>query len=313
MTNNGLESASDVLFINQLLNNLPTSVVTNIVSNFPEVFEDADSIEDVISRLPASVLIEIQNNYPEVVEKSKLLKEAIENIPATAESKISITEEIKKDPMSLLDRVFGKNKTDMTATAVITSQVNGFDSFKDFYSMWTSMTGRGNGASGASGASANGRSIDPYGIATVDEIPSLARAKSSSGTSGGSGGTGFNATVNVTVNGLDDIRQLQDVMNNLVVKDVNATISISTAVAAKNLSGLIARINQTRGALNSLSSKNVVVNTSLSAKNLSGLIVRVNQYKTAIDSSTSRTVDIHTVNICCVYREIYIGHRFNCR
>ena len=313
MTNNGLESASDVMFINQLLNNLPTSVVTNIVSNFPDVFKDANSIEDVINNLPASVLMEIKNNYPEVVEKSKLLQEAIDNIPATKESKVSVVEEIKKDPMSLLDRLFGRNKTDMTATAVINSQVNGLDSLKDFNSVWSSITGKGNGASGASGASANGRSIDPYGIATVDEIPSLARAKSSSGISGGSSGTGFNATVNVTVNGLDDIRQLQDTMNNLVVKDVNATISISTALAAQNLSGLITRINQTKGALNSLSSKNVVVNTSLSAKNLSGLIVRVNQYKAAIDSSTSRTIDIHTVNICCVYREIYIGHRFNCR
>lgn len=291
MSNNGLESASDVILINQLLNNLPTSVVTNIVTNFPEVFSNAESIKDVINNLPSSVLMEIKNNYPEVVEKSKILKDAIENIPATKESKISVKEEIKKDPMSLLDRLFGKNKTDMTATAVINSQVNGLDALKDFNSIWSSITGKGNGASGASGKS--GRSIDTYDINPLaDDISSLARATNQTSTS--SGGSGFNATINVSVNGLDAIQQLQDVMNNLVLNDISATITISTSVAAQNLSGLIVRINQTKEALGNLSSKNVNINTAQSAKNLSGLITRVNEYKAAADSAKTATFNAET-------------------
>lgn len=112
---------------------------------------------------------------------------------------------------------------------------------------------------------------------------------------------------------IDNLKLAVNNLSNQFMQIPSTTITLNTALAAQNLSGLITRINQTKGALGSLSSKNVVVNTSLSAKNLSGLIVRVNQYKAAIDSSTSRTIDIHTVNICCVYREIYIGHRFNCR
>ena len=292
MTNNGLESASDVLYIDNLLNNLPTSIVTNIVSNFPDVFKDAKSMEDVINNLPASVLLEIKSNYPEAVEKSKLLQDAIDKIPNTKESKISVTEEIKKDPMSLLDRLFGRNKSDMTATAVINSQVNGLDSLKDFDSIWSSITGKGNGASGAGSSSNKKRSVDAYDIATVEEMSNLARSGNNSVS--GSGGSGFNATVNVTVNGIEDIRQLQEVMNNLVINDISATVTVNTSLAANNLSGLIVRINQVKASLGSLSSKNVAVNTAQSAKNLSGLITRVNQYKSAIDSALSKTVDIHT-------------------
>ena len=183
----------------------------------------------------------------------------------------------------------------MTATAVVNSQVNGLDSLKDFESTWNGIVGRGNGASGASGASANGgRSINPYEVSMVDEIPNLTRAKSSSGSSGGGSTTGFNATVNVVVNGMEALKELQNIMNNFTLKDIQATVSVNTAQAAKNMSGLIQRINQTKTALNTLSAKNIAINTAQAAKNLSGLIVRVNQYKSAIDKVLTRTTTIHT-------------------
>ena len=291
MTNNGMETLTQIQLVDLMLKGLPEEIVANILTNFPSVVTDAETIEQVISNLPASVLMEIKNNYPEVVEKSKLLQEAIDNIPATKESKISVTEEIKKDPMSLLDRLFGKDKTDMTATAVINSQVNNLDALKEFNGIWSSITGKGSGGSSSGGGSP--RSIDEYSVNPItDEVSKATRAAKN--TTSVAGGSGFNATVNVTVNGVDELQRLQELLTNFTINDINATVSVHTSVAAQNLSGLIVRINQTKTSLNTLSSKNVTINTAQSAKNLSGLIVRVNQYKSAIDGVGDKTTNVHT-------------------
>ena len=291
MTNNGMETLTQIQLVDLMLKGLPEEIVTNILTNFPNVVTDAENIDQVISNLPASILMEIKNNYPEVVEKSKLLQEAIDNIPATKESTISVKEEIKKDPMSLLDRLFGKNKTDMTATAVIDNQINNLDGLKEFNGIWTGLWGKGSGGSSSGGGSS--RTIDEYSVNPItDEVSKVTRAAKN--TTSASGGSGFNATINVTVNGMEDIQRLQDLLNNFTINDINATISVHTSVAAQNLSGLIVRINQAKTSLNTLSAKNVDINTAQSAKNLSGLIVRVQQYNAAIDGATTKTVSVET-------------------
>ncbi|MGL5328598.1 MAG: hypothetical protein ACRDD7_04960, partial [Peptostreptococcaceae bacterium] len=83
-------------------------------------------------------------------------------------------------------------------------------------------------------------------------------------------------------------------LDRFTLSDIKATVSINTASSAKNLSGLITRINQTKAALGGLQSKNVNVNTASSAKNLTGLTTRVNQYKTAISSVKDKNVVINT-------------------
>ena len=74
----------------------------------------------------------------------------------------------------------------------------------------------------------------------------------------------------------------------------STTVTIHTALAAQNISGLLVRIGQVKTAIDGIKGKTIQIATSLAAKNLSGLITRVNQYRDAINNTPDKTANIHT-------------------
>ena len=75
----------------------------------------------------------------------------------------------------------------------------------------------------------------------------------------------------------------------------STTVTLNTAVAAKNISGLLVRIEQAKKAIGGLQGKTINIITARSAQNLSGLITRVNQYRDAINNTPDKTANVHTV------------------
>ena len=72
------------------------------------------------------------------------------------------------------------------------------------------------------------------------------------------------------------------------------TIQIATSLAAKNLSGLLTRVNQYRDAINNTPDKTTNIHTSLSAKNLSGLIAKIGSYNNT--KISEKTVKVNASN-----------------
>lgn len=293
MSTNGLETLSDIINVQNMLELLPTDVVMNIVSNFPDVISGAGNVQEIINSLPSSVLLEIQSNYPEVVEKSKLLQDAIDKIPASKESVVSVKEEVSKSPNSIFDRLFGKGKDTMTATAVINAQVNNLQALEETENIINRLTGGRSGGSGGGSSSGRSKSIDTQSIEPLNDFNPMSRAAKSSG--GSSGGGGHSVTINVDVNGEEELQTLQSTLDKFTIGDVKATITINTATAAQNLSGLLVRIEQVKSAISTMQGKTINIITARSAMNLSGLIVRVNQYKSAINGVSDKTINVHTV------------------
>ncbi|MGL4801855.1 MAG: hypothetical protein ACRC18_06290, partial [Cetobacterium sp.] len=143
MSTNGTETLADIININNMLGVLPQNIVMDILTNFPEVIQGAGSVEEIISSLPPSVLMEIQSNYPEVVEGSKAIQDAINNIPATKESTVSVKEEVQKNPSGIFDKLFGKNKSNLNATATVTTQVNNAKALTDVEDKIKRLTANG--------------------------------------------------------------------------------------------------------------------------------------------------------------------------
>lgn len=105
----------------------------------------------------------------------------------------------------------------------------------------------------------------------------------------------IDATTEQAVSALGELENALKNLSNLMTSTTLSTkVSIETAQGAKNLSGLITRIEQAKNAIKSLKSTNVNVNTAQSAKNLSGLIARVKQYTSAINSVLSKNININT-------------------
>lgn len=105
----------------------------------------------------------------------------------------------------------------------------------------------------------------------------------------------IDATTEQAVSALGELENALKNLSNLMTSTTLSTkVSIETAQGAKNLSGLITRIEQAKNVIKSLKSTNVNVNTAQSAKNLSGLIARVKQYTSAINSVLSKNININT-------------------
>ena len=100
-----------------------------------------------------------------------------------------------------------------------------------------------------------------------------------------------------TTNAIAQIDNLKLAVNNLSnqFREIpTTTVTIHTALAAQNISGLLVRISQVKTAIEGIKGKTIQIATALAAKNLSGLITRVNQYRDAINNTPDKTCNIHT-------------------
>lgn len=100
-----------------------------------------------------------------------------------------------------------------------------------------------------------------------------------------------------TADAIAQIENLKLAVNNLsnqFMQMPSTTVTIHTALAAQNISGLLVRIGQVKTAIDGIKGKTIQIATSLAAKNLSGLITRVNQYRDAINNTPDKTANVHT-------------------
>lgn len=104
----------------------------------------------------------------------------------------------------------------------------------------------------------------------------------------------FKANLGDSIQQIDNLKLAVNNLSNQFMQIPSTTVTLNTAVAAKNISGLLVRIEQAKKAIGGLQGKTINIITALAAQNLSGLIVRVNQYRDAIKNTPDKTANVHT-------------------
>ena len=104
----------------------------------------------------------------------------------------------------------------------------------------------------------------------------------------------FKSDTTDAINQIDNLKLAVNNLSNQFMQIPSTTVTIHTALAAQNISGLLVRISQVKTAIDGIKGKTIQIATSLAAKNLSGLITRVNQYRDAINNTPDKTANIHT-------------------
>ena len=104
----------------------------------------------------------------------------------------------------------------------------------------------------------------------------------------------FKANLGDSIQQIDNLKLAVNNLSNQFMQMPSTTVTIHTALAAQNISGLLVRIGQVKTAIDGIKGKTIQIATSLAAKNLSGLITRVNQYRDAINNTPDKTANIHT-------------------
>lgn len=104
----------------------------------------------------------------------------------------------------------------------------------------------------------------------------------------------FKANLGDSIQQIDNLKLAVNNLSNQFMQIPSTTVTLNTAVAAKNISGLLVRIEQAKKAIGGLQGKTINIITARSAQNLSGLITRVNQYRDAINNTPDKTTNIHT-------------------
>lgn len=104
----------------------------------------------------------------------------------------------------------------------------------------------------------------------------------------------FKANLGDSIQQIDNLKLAVNNLSNQFMQMPSTTVTIHTALAAQNISGLLVRIGQVKTAIGGIKGKTIQIATAQSAKNLSGLITRVNQYRDAINNTPDKTTNIHT-------------------
>ena len=104
----------------------------------------------------------------------------------------------------------------------------------------------------------------------------------------------FKSDTTDAINQIDNLKLAVNNLSNQFREIPSTTITLNTALAAQNISGLLVRISQVKAAIEGIKGKTIQIATAQSAKNLSGLITRVNQYRDAINNTPDKTVGIST-------------------
>ena len=104
----------------------------------------------------------------------------------------------------------------------------------------------------------------------------------------------FKSDTTDAINQIDNLKLAVNNLSNQFMQMPSTTVTIHTALAAQNISGLLVRIGQVKTAIDGIKGKTIQIATAQSAKNLSGLITRVNQYRDAINNTPDKTTNIHT-------------------
>ena len=105
----------------------------------------------------------------------------------------------------------------------------------------------------------------------------------------------FKSDTTDAINQIDNLKLAVNNLSNQFMQMPSTTVTIHTALAAQNISGLLVRIGQVKTAIDGIKGKTIQIATEQSAKNLSGLITRVNQYRDAINNTPDKTTNVHTV------------------
>ena len=104
----------------------------------------------------------------------------------------------------------------------------------------------------------------------------------------------FKANLGDSIQQIDNLKLAVNNLSNQFMQMPSTTVTIHTALAAQNISGLLVRISQVKTAIEGIKGKTIQIATALAAKNLSGLITRVNQYRDAINNTPDKTTNIAT-------------------
>ena len=104
----------------------------------------------------------------------------------------------------------------------------------------------------------------------------------------------FKSDTTDAINQIDNLKLAVNNLSNQFMQIPSTTITLNTALAAQNISGLLTRIEQVKTAIGGIKGKTIQIITALAAMNLSGLITRVNQYRDAINNTPDKTTNIHT-------------------
>lgn len=104
----------------------------------------------------------------------------------------------------------------------------------------------------------------------------------------------FKSDTTDAINQIDNLKLAVNNLSNQFMQIPSTTITLNTALAAQNISGLLTRIEQVKTAIGGIKGKTINIITARSAMNLSGLITRVNQYRDAINNTPDKTTNIHT-------------------
>ena len=104
----------------------------------------------------------------------------------------------------------------------------------------------------------------------------------------------FKSDTTDAINQIDNLKLAVNNLSNQFMQIPSTTITLNTALAAQNISGLLTRIEQVKTAIGGIKGKTIQIITALAAKNLSGLITRVNQYRDAIKNTPDKTANVHT-------------------
>lgn len=104
----------------------------------------------------------------------------------------------------------------------------------------------------------------------------------------------FKANLGDSIQQIDNLKLAVNNLSNQFMQMPSTTVTIHTALAAQNISGLLVRIGQVKTAIDGIKGKTINIITARSAMNLSGLITRVNQYRDAINNTPDKTTNIHT-------------------
>ena len=105
----------------------------------------------------------------------------------------------------------------------------------------------------------------------------------------------FKSDTTDAINQIDNLKLAVNNLSNQFMQMPSTTVTIHTALAAQNISGLLVRIGQVKTAIDGIKGKTINIITARSAMNLSGLITRVNQYRDAINNTPDKTANVHTV------------------
>lgn len=274
LKNNGIESASEVVRLNDLYNQLPKEVQTYIKANNYEALSGAKTVQDVLDKIPDQVLTNLTTEVEgedNALSMHRLLKE----FPEETKTKLTVDDSGTQEKLSWWDKLWGKGK-EQTATVNVNAQVTGQDQVNNLVSTIASLTGGGGwvgSPSGGKGARTIDQPVD-YAMELDANIPMPLASANGGGFGGRGGGGGHTVVINVAVQGLENITSLKNDLNTINAIEV----VVGTTTAAKNISGLMVRVREYKTLASSIKAITFSSNTAQSAKNISGLNRRIMEY-----------------------------------